>query len=176
MAQAHNIPIQVEEDKIKEGWVGKPKRIHQILWEHGLLDSACSYVAKIMKKDESSEDKVENSSVLDDCYDFLNEKTCLMYLGERLGVKVDHSMKSHLERVGEGIQYSWGCTKGVYRWATLSKEKGKDNFGKLVQDCLSVEVGERKGGLTLIWYGSSVIRQGTIYWHIFTWSMKWRKS
>jgi len=44
-----------------------------------------------MKKDESSEDKVEYSSVLDDCYNFLIEKTCLMYLGERLGVKVDYA-------------------------------------------------------------------------------------
>jgi len=34
-------------------------------------------------------------------------------------------MKSHPELAGEGIEYSWGCTKGVYRWAKLSKKKAK---------------------------------------------------
>jgi hypothetical protein len=91
---------------------------------------------------------VELSSVLANCADFLSEKTCLMFLGERLGVEVDRSTKSHPELAGEGIEYSWGRAKGVYRRARLCKKKGKENFRQLVADCLSTEEGEGKGGLT----------------------------
>jgi len=85
---------------------------------------------------------------VDNCLDFLNEKTCLMYLGERLRAEVDRSTKCHPELAGEGIEYSWGRAKGIYRRAQLSKKKGKDNFRNLVADCLSTDEGEAKGGLT----------------------------
>jgi hypothetical protein len=31
-----------------------------------------------------------------------------MYLGEKLGVEVDQSTKSHSALAGEGIEYIWG--------------------------------------------------------------------
>ncbi len=71
-----------------------------------------------------------------------------MFLGERLGVDVDRSMKSHLELAGEGIEYSWGQVKSVYWRAKLSQKKGMENFHFLVSNCLSIEEGNGKGGLT----------------------------
>jgi hypothetical protein len=51
-----------------------------------------------------------------------------MDLGERLGVKVDCSMKCHPELAGKGIEYSWGLAKSVYRRAKLADKKGKEIF------------------------------------------------
>ena len=47
--------------------------------------------------------------------DFVNEETLLQYHGKMLGVIVDRSPKCHPEVAGEGIEYSWGCSKGKYR-------------------------------------------------------------
>jgi hypothetical protein len=148
LALTRNIPITSVEDDIIEGWVGKPKGIKQVLWEHGLLNPNVTYVAKIKKDDPNMEEKAEYASVLADCIDFLSEKTCLMFLGERLGVDVDRSTKSHPELAGEGIEYSWGRAKSVYRRAKLSQKKGMENFRSLVSNCLSIEEGNGKGGLT----------------------------
>ncbi len=73
---------------------------------------------------------------------------CLMYLGEQLEVEVDHSTKSHPELAGEGIEYSLGHAKIMYRKAKLWQKKGKENFKNLVSACISEEEGEDKGGLT----------------------------
>jgi hypothetical protein len=70
-----------------------------------------------------------------------------MFLGERLGVDVDRSTKSHPELAGEGIEYSWGRAKSVYRRAKLAQKKGKENFRMLVSDCLSTQEGAGKGAL-----------------------------
>ena len=49
MATVANLNIMVEEDDVVEGWVGKPKRARQVLWEWGLLDLQLTYVSKIRK-------------------------------------------------------------------------------------------------------------------------------
>jgi hypothetical protein len=148
LTTSQNIPIRLEEDDNDEGWVGKPKGIRQVLWERGLLDPQVTYVAKIKRDDPNLEEKVEYSTVLADCADFLGEKTSLMYLGERLGVEVDRSTKCHPELSGEGIEHSWGRAKSVYRRAKLADKKGKENFRRLVAECLSTEEGAGKGALT----------------------------
>jgi hypothetical protein len=75
----------------------------------------------------------------------LNEKTCLIFLGEQLGVVVDCSTKSHPELAGEGIEYTWGRAKGVSQKARLADKKGKDNFQKLVSHCLATQKGAGGG-------------------------------
>ena len=132
IATLQNITTVVVEHGIQEGWVGKPKGIKQILWERGLLDPNVTYLAKVKKNDPNHEGKLAYSDVLADCTDFLNKKTCLMYLGECLGVQVDRSTKCHPEMAGEGIEYSWGRAKSVYRRAKLADKKGKENFHNLV--------------------------------------------
>ncbi len=89
------------------------------------MDPQVQYVTKIKRDDPNKAGKVEYSSVLSMCLDFLEEKTCLMYLGEHLNVEVDRSTKCHPELVGEGIEYTWGCAKGLYRKARLSDKKGR---------------------------------------------------
>ena len=148
IAALRNLPTVVVEHEIQERWVRKPKGIKQILWERGLLDPNVTYLAKVKKNDPNHEGKLAYSDVLADCTDFLNEKTCLMFLGERLGVEVDRSTKCHPEMAGEGIEYSWGRAKSVYRRAKLAEKKGKENFCNLVLRCLSTEEDDGKGCLS----------------------------
>ncbi len=106
-----------------------------------------TYISKLKKNDPNQDGKVEYSAVLADCADFLDMKTSLMYLGERLGAEVDRSTKCHPELAGEGIEYSWGRAKSVYRCAKFAEKKGKENFRRLVENCLSAEEGTGKGDL-----------------------------
>jgi hypothetical protein len=69
--------------------------------------------------DPNFEEKIEYRSVLPDCLDFINEKTCLMFLGVKLGVEVDWSMKS--------IQ-SWQVKEYSTVGTVQKVYKGKLNF------------------------------------------------
>jgi hypothetical protein len=74
---------------------------------------------------QNYEDKVEYSKVLADFMDFLNEKTSLMYLREKLGEEVERSSKSHSELAGEGIEHSWGRAKCVLWKSAACPKAGK---------------------------------------------------
>jgi hypothetical protein len=47
--------------------------------------------------------------------DFRDEETTLQHLGRALGVAVDGTPTFHAELAGEGIEYSWGYAKQLYR-------------------------------------------------------------
>ena len=74
IAESRNIPIKVEGDDINEGWVGEPKGLWQVLWEHGLLGPMKTYISNQKRNDPNFKGKVEYASLLADCVDFLNEK------------------------------------------------------------------------------------------------------
>ena len=46
-------------------------------------------------------------------------------------------LPAHPSKVGEGIEYSWGCSKNKYRKEPLSKKKGKETYRELVKKCIS---------------------------------------
>jgi hypothetical protein len=96
----------------KAGWASQIES-NKFLWDRGLLDPDTSCVMKI-KNDPNHEGKVV-SSVFSGCPDFLNKKTCLIYLGDSLGFEVHHSTKCHPELAGEGIEYTRGWAKCVYQ-------------------------------------------------------------
>ena len=48
--------------------------------------------------------------------------------------------KYHAEYAGEGIEYSWGYSKSLYRRHPLAAKKGRDNFIKLVDKCISRDI------------------------------------
>jgi len=64
----------------------------------------------------------------------------LEYVCSSLGVKVLITTKYHAEYAGEGIEYSWGAAKAIYRHYPLYSKKGKVNFIGLVSKCISREV------------------------------------
>jgi len=124
---------------IQEGWEGKPKGILQILYERGLIDVS-NYKSLILdgrKNPETGEILPGTSlrALLEQCNDFKNELSALQLLGQEIGVAVDATPKYHAELAGEGIEYSWGYSKGVYRRAPLASKKGRNNFFELVDSC-----------------------------------------
>jgi hypothetical protein len=52
-----NLPTTIKEQGVKEGWLGKPKGMLQILWERGWIDSSKVVSARSMgySKDEKKD-------------------------------------------------------------------------------------------------------------------------
>jgi hypothetical protein len=70
--------------------------------------------------------------------DFIEEEALLQqYHGKTLGGIVDRTPKCHPEVAGEGIKYSWGCSKGKYCCLPLSGKRKKEKFCKSVWQCLN---------------------------------------
>jgi len=70
--------------------------------------------------------------ILGSCVDFANEKTHLSVLGERYGYKVAFTPKFLAELAEEGIAYTWGCAKGIYRRKPFQKKRARKGFEQLV--------------------------------------------
>jgi len=142
MAQEQGLPIEETKAKIIEGWEGKPKGLLQVLWERGLIDpnNIGNYTVEgrqdafgVVQKAFSLKHLMAN------CQDFEEEETLLQSMGREMGVLVDRSPKCHCELAGEGIEYTWGCMKNTYRRVALKRKRGKENFYKVVDECLSRE-------------------------------------
>jgi hypothetical protein len=144
LCEQNDVPHQSMTDKIREGWAGKPKGMLQILWERGFIHPsientrAAEYYTNDGKKDAFG-NLIPNTSLrmmMSALIDFIKEETLLQYHGKTLGVIVDRTPKCHPEVAGEGIEYSWGCSKGKYRRLPLSAKRRKDNFRTSVRQCL----------------------------------------
>ena len=108
LCQTRGLPLTVSEEKLKEGWLNKPKGAMQILFERGWIDpkNIHLYTEKGKKKSVSHGSNDSNESGLDLPVDpsgcnysieqlmkkqsnFANELTLLQYHGQKLGVLVD---------------------------------------------------------------------------------------
>lgn len=127
--------IEIEIPVIKEGWAGKPKGMLQILWERGWLDPSVDPQAYTIagKKDlfGNVDESMSLKNMMLGCLDFMEEETLLQYHGRMMGCFVDRTPKCHPELAGEGIEYAWGCAKGLYRRHALNKQQftNKENDG-----------------------------------------------
>ena len=121
------------------GWKGKGKGLAQILWERGWIDESkwSEYKVKCVDEEGKIVPHLSLQQLLASCDDFMNEKCQLEYIAEKLGATVLITTKYHAEYAGEGIEYSWGLAKAMYRKKPLESKKGKDNFHSLVHKCIS---------------------------------------
>ena len=78
--------------------------------------------------------------MIKELFDFVEEETLLQYHGRLLGVVVDRTPKCHPEITGEGIEYSWGCSKGAYCRLPFAEKKMKEKFRQSVRNCLDPSV------------------------------------
>jgi hypothetical protein len=78
--------------------------------------------------------------LLGNCTDFLNEETMLQCLGRNIGIRIEHTPKFHCELAGEGIEYTWACSKGEFRRQPLASKRGISKFHELVQKCNGPDV------------------------------------
>jgi hypothetical protein len=137
-----NISTTIEEQKVKEGWLGKPKGMIQILWERGWVNSSKAMTARSMryskdgKKEDFGEDgKLKEASrqyalsyLLQQCTNFKCEKSNSEHLATELSgrdttISILFTPKYHCELAGEGIEYCWGAAKGMYRKLPLNQKK-----------------------------------------------------
>ena len=91
----------------KEGYVGKPKGMKQVLWERGWYVDGMSTTSKDPEKNIPM--------VLGDLPDFKNERSALQHTVEKRGRILLMSSKFHPEVAGVGIEYSWGMPKLKFR-------------------------------------------------------------
>jgi hypothetical protein len=126
--------------EVFQGWEQKPKGVLQILWERGFINPAKKTEDYTIdgKKDSFGNVICETSlkHLMSLLTDFVEEETLLQYHGRLLGVKVERTTKCHPEIVGEGIEYDWGCGKGVYRRLPLLRKRTKEKFCESVKECL----------------------------------------
>jgi hypothetical protein len=86
MCTANAVPTHHDIAKVKERWIDRPKGMCHICWERGLFHSQKKYLAKWTKRDTEEGDKIEYREVLDQLFDFQNELTILMHLGNKIGM------------------------------------------------------------------------------------------
>ena len=124
------------------GWAGKGKGLLQVLWERGWVDDSKASQYKKVVTDDAGFPVKEFSleMMLDSCIDFVNEKTQMEFVCDSLGAEALITTKYHAEYAGEGIEYSWGAAKAIYRRYPLAAKKGKEKFVGLVSKCTSREV------------------------------------
>ena len=125
MCTNKNIPIDVEEPVVIEGWVGKAKGSFQVLNERGWVDPNRIHLYTgegKQRKDELSLQEGNNdeykiaeefsiNKLMTLQRDFLDEVTLLKYYAQQMGVCVDFTPKCHPEVAGEGIEYDLGYIK-----------------------------------------------------------------
>ena len=128
--------------KVIPGWEGKGKGMLQILYERGWIceEQLNRYKKKVVDDAGFIVKEYSLEHLLETCTDFANEQTQLEYVCSSLGVRVLITTKYHAEYAGEGIEYSWGAAKSIYRRYPLYSKKGKENFLGLVSKCISREV------------------------------------
>lgn len=137
----NNIALTVEVEEIEQGWLGRPKGAYQILWERGFIDESKgpNYYTMKGRKDKYGV-PIEGTSLRDllaQQEDFINETTCLQHHAQGMGVEVLCSPKCHPELAGEGIEYAWGCAKGLYRRLPIGEKRSKEKFVKTVRRVLA---------------------------------------
>jgi hypothetical protein len=151
MASQFALTLHHEVDDLKEGWVGKPKGMYQILYERGWIDirlknNAYSLDGKAEWIDESG--TIMNQylpycmrHILSNCSDFRDEITAMEDLCKNLStdnckVSILYTPKYHCEIAGEGIEYAWGLSKKYYRNLEYAKKRGIVNFRRSIRESI----------------------------------------
>jgi hypothetical protein len=141
MAVKHGISVTKREQKELTGWLGQPKGLLQVARERGLIDhqNHHTYTANPKKNPDGTENEAKSlRRILGQCKDFRTELTHLQVLAKELQVQVLFTPKFHAEMAGEGIEYSWGHSKGLYRRKPLQRKRKRASFEALVDECTDV--------------------------------------
>ncbi len=114
----------------------------QILWERGWINMNKLNEYKLAVQDNAGfvVPEYSLSVLMGRCTDFANEKTQLEFGCKSLGMEALITTKYPAEYAGEGIEYSWGASKAVYRKSPLTSKKGKEYVDKLVSKCILREL------------------------------------
>ena len=146
LAKTNNVDVKIIRTREKKGWQGQPKGLLQVLWERGWIDEANLEKYTMDPATDDDGEVLEGAEewslrvLMASCLDFVEEMTAFQHVGNELGVSVIISPKFHAELAGEGIEYSWGVTKGLYRRKPLHSKRSKEAFKGLVVECTSRDI------------------------------------
>ena len=146
IAEQKNVETKKVRVTEKKGWEGRAKGLLQVLWERGWIDVSQLDRYTIEAATDENGQVLEGAEewslkcLMASCLDFAEELTALQHVGSQLGVSVIITPKFHAELAGEGVEYSWGITKGLYRRKPLLSKKGKESFRKLVCEVTSRDI------------------------------------
>ena len=133
------------------GWLGQPKGMLQILYEQGWIDLAKVHSPQKISYSKNGKQSImdENGILRDDakkysltpllqqCADFQNEKSDLEHLCADLSksnskARILFTPEYHCNLAGEGIAYTQGFVKQIYRWYPISAKRSFSSFVALV--------------------------------------------
>ena len=146
LARTNNVDVKTNTIREKKGWQGQPKGLLQVLWERGWIDEGNLEKYTMDPATDADGEVLDGAEewslrvLMASCLDFAEEVTALQHVGNELGVSVIISPKFHAELAGEGIEYSWGVTKGIYRRKPLISKRSKAAFKGLVMECTSRDI------------------------------------
>jgi len=142
----NQLPVEYERKRVKEGWMGKPKGMLQILFERGFIETVGRRVEDVVrsfslngKKDNYGQIIAGTSlkEMINDLPDFKTEITLLQLRAIQLNVQIQCSPKYHPEIAGEGIEYAWGISKNTYRKYSVIDKKTREGFRRLVKNSIN---------------------------------------
>ena len=128
-----------------KGWEDQPKLLLQVLWERGFIDDT----QKVQQYYTITGSKYWYGNLIpctilqtlmEACYDFVNEKILLQEIMLQRGITVHRLPKCHSELAGEGIEYSWGYAKNRYQRLALKLKRKKEFFRESVRNTMSKDV------------------------------------
>jgi hypothetical protein len=70
--------------------------------------------------------------LMGNCEDFKKEESLLQANSREMSVRFDRVPKCYSELSGEGIEYTWGCSKNYYRALKLQDKQGKEKIRRAV--------------------------------------------
>jgi len=152
--------------KIVPGWNGKQKGLLQSLWERGWINEASLTNYTIDGKTDLLGVRQMGTSLkylMANCTDFIEEESLLQSMGRQMGATIDRTPKCHPELAGEGIEYSWACSKNKYRLLPLGERRSRDRFKECVRTCLSPDILTKE----LIRKNSRRAREYMCAYHVF---------
>ena len=146
IASSHNISTFYEVGKNSlENWIGKPKGPTDVFYQQGILDLDTFYFNNFNEKGQkySCGQIIEGTNLygmLGSCTDFTKKYTLIKNNCKSMGAKCDRSPKYHREVAGEGIEYSWGNAKMVFRIIRMKNRKSVSDLRPKMKRVLSKEV------------------------------------
>jgi hypothetical protein len=136
----NNIPTEEEVQKIVQEWGGRQKGLLQCLWEHGWIDP-------MKLQDYTIEGRIDALGIkqisfslkhlMANCTDFIEEELLLQSNGWKMGAVINQMPKCHCELAGEGVEYSWACSKNEFHKKPNRQKKSKELFKAMVRECIS---------------------------------------
>lgn len=107
----------MDEPVLEQEWVNKPKGMLQVLYVRRWIDPTKTKSTYLVN---NKDDKLGLRLMVARMPDFGSKQTHLQHMG----IGVDRSPKHHPEIAREGVEYSWGCSKGKYLFFPLIKKTG----------------------------------------------------